>query len=117
MASSAARLGEAPIDRVEQPREVELEYRRCASPSRHAPESIAGALEVPCHPTGIAAHPVDVGGGQLDEALDEVAFGRIVGAHPGRLHQLVRLEEVAVGVGVQAGDARPRSVPRPASGR
>ena len=46
-------------------------------------------------PRGIAADPVDVGGGELDQALEEGALGRIVGAHPGRLQELVGLEEVA----------------------
>jgi hypothetical protein len=46
---------------------------------------------------------VDVGRGQLDEALDQRAFGGVVAAHPGRLHQLVRLEVVAAVIGFEPG--------------
>src|SRR5262245_11232620 len=38
-------------------------------------------------------------GGQLDQALDQLALGEVAGAHPRRLEQLVRLEEVVVRIG------------------
>ena len=60
---------------------------------------------------------MDVGGGELDQALEERALGRVVGAHPGRLEILVRLEEVAAVVGGQTRPPGPRLVPRAGSGR
>ena len=49
----------------------------------------------------VAADAVDERRRELDQALVEGALGEIVGAHPGRLEQLVRLEEVAPLVGVE----------------
>jgi len=44
---------------------------------------------------------MDARGGELDEALVEVALTRLGGAHPGRLEQLVGEKDVAPLVGRQ----------------
>ena len=63
-------------------------------PTRPTPGA-RGRREVLGHPQRVAADGVDVRRGELDQALVEVALGRVGGAHPGRLQQLVGLEEVA----------------------
>ena len=50
-------------------------------------------------PSGLPRTPWTNAGRELDQALVQRALGEIVGAHPGRLEQLVRLEEVAPLVG------------------
>ena len=58
-------------------------------------QPLARSVEVPGDPQRVAADAVDEGGRELDQALVEGALGGIVGAHPGRLEELVGLEEVA----------------------
>ncbi len=69
-------------------------------------EQRPGALEVAGDPGRVAADIVDVGGRDLDQALEEGTLGAVVGAHPGRLEVLVRLEEVASLVGGQPAGQR-----------
>jgi len=53
-------------------------------------------------PDRIAADGMHVAGRQLDQALVQRSLGQVRGAHPGRLEELVRLEEVAALVCLQA---------------
>ena len=70
-----------------------------------------GALEVSGDADGIAPYGMDVAGGQLDQALVQRPFGEVGGAHPGRLEEFVRFEEVAPLVRRKAGfECRPTKV-------
>src|SRR6185369_9803018 len=62
----------------------------------------ARTAQVLLDPLRIAPRLVDERGGELDQALDQLALGEVAGAHPRRLEELVRLEEVAVGVGSES---------------
>ncbi len=79
-------IGEAKIDRVEQTRHVQP---AAGEPGRGAflvglDESSPCAFEVPDDTRRVATDRVDVGGGQLGQALEQCPIGRNVRAHPGR---------------------------------
>ena len=84
-------------------RDVEPATPVAAVGRRPRAQAVAGAFEVLGDAGRVAADGVDVGRGQLDQALEQRALGRVGGAHPGRLEQLVGLEEVAALRSLEAG--------------
>ena len=76
-------------------RTVEVEAGPAIGAARPDAGERPGALEVLGDARRVAADAVDVRRGQLDQALEERPLGEVVRAHPGRLEQLVGLEEVA----------------------
>ena len=113
----AARSASRRVDGREQVGEVEPATLTAGPSVAASTKQRPGALEVAGDPGRVAADVVDVGGRDLDQALEEGTLGAVVGAHPGRLEVLVRLEEVAPLVGRQARLRGPRPGPASGSGR
>src|SRR5207253_1598220 len=70
-------------------------------------QPIAPAAKILGDSQRVATGRVDERGAELDQALEEVALAWIVGAHPGRLEDLVGIEEVTAVVGLEAGGQCP----------
>ena len=87
------------VDVGHEDREVDAGPARLGDRSLDQPGP--GAGQVLDDARRVATDVVDVCRGELDEALEERPLAGIVGAHPGRLEQLVGLEEVAPVVGVE----------------
>ena len=66
-------------------------------------EQRPSAGQVADDPRRIASDVVDVGRRDLDQALEQRPLGEVRRSHPGRLQQLVCLEEIAPPIGRQSG--------------
>ena len=94
------------VDRLDQVVDVEPRDVDRRTVGRGLEEQRPGTLEVAGDAGRVAADIVDVGGRDLDQALEEGALGAVVGAHPGRFEVLVGLEEVTPLVGGQPAGQR-----------
>jgi hypothetical protein len=97
------------IDRRDEDGEIDVEIGPRGPNDRRATSIFSGGKPFPRpaqvlgHAEWIATDGVNIRRRELDQALVVVALDGIGRAHPGRLEELVRLEEVAPPVGGETG--------------